>query len=143
MTVKQISVFLENKPGQLAKFTAVLNANGIDMRAISVADTPDFGIVRMIVDDTYKTACILKEEGYIFSVTPVLAVEIPDTPGGLAQVLQVLNDNQINLEYMYAFIAKKKELAYLIFRVADNDAAIDVLIKNNIKLVRQEKLYLL
>ena len=86
MTVKQISVFLENKPNQLAEFVKVLNENRIDMRAMSVADTKDFGILRVIVDDTYKTACVLKDAGYICSITPVLAVEIPDEPGGLTRL---------------------------------------------------------
>ena len=139
MTVKQISVFLENKPGQLAKFTEVLNKHQIDMRALSVADTRDFGILRLIVDDSYKTACVLKEENYIFSITPVLAVEIPDEPGGLYKVLDLLRENEINLEYTYAFITRKKEFAYMIFRVEDNDKAIEVLGKNNIRLVCQDE----
>lgn len=81
MTAKQISVFLENKPGQLVELAKTLNQNNIDMRALSLADTKDFGIVRLIVDDPYKTACVLKEAGYISSITPVLAIEIPDEPG--------------------------------------------------------------
>ncbi|MEA5002293.1 MAG: acetolactate synthase, partial [Christensenella sp.] len=102
MTVKQISVFLENNAGQLAELTKVLDQNGIDMRALSVAETRDFGILRLIVDDSYKTATVLKDAGYICSITPVLAVAIPDEPGGLHKVLTILGDNKINLEYTYA-----------------------------------------
>lgn len=141
MTVKQISVFLENKPGQLAEFTNVLNDNQIDMRAMSVADTRDFGIVRVIVDDAYKAACVLKEAGYVCSITPVLAVAIPDEPGSLHRILTVLGDNDVNLEYTYAFITRKKDLAYMIFRVEDHEKAIEVLTKNDIKLVCQDALY--
>ena len=135
MAVKQISAFVENKPGQLAKFTEVLNNHGIDMRALSLAETEDFGIVRIITDDSYKTACVLKDEGYIFSITPVLAVEIPDTPGGLYKVLSVLKEQGINVEYTYAFTARKQDVAYMIFRVTDNDAAAEILRKNGISLL--------
>ncbi|EJW90695.1 amino acid-binding ACT domain-containing protein, partial [gut metagenome] len=101
MTVKQISVFLENKPGKLADFTDVLFKNGIDMRALSLAEAEDFGIVRMIVDDIYHASTVLREEGYVFSITKVLAVAIPDEPGGLSRVIRVLGENQVNVEYMY------------------------------------------
>ena len=140
MTVKQISVFVENKPGQLAELTDVLNKNKIDMRALSIAETPDFGIVRLIVDDAYETACVLKKADYICSITPVLAVEIPDVPGGLSNVLQIMKKHKINLEYTYAFIARKKDFAYMVFRVDDNKAAIDILVKNKIKLLCPEDL---
>ncbi len=138
MAVKQISAFVENKPGQLAKFTEILNNHGIDMRALSLAETEDFGIVRVITDDSYKTACVLKEEGYIFSITQVLAVEIPDTPGGLFKVLDILKEKEINVDYMYAFTARKQDVAYMIFRVADNDAAADVLKKNGIQMLEPD-----
>lgn len=138
MAVKQISAFVENKPGQLAKFTDVLTKHGIDMRALSLAETEDFGIVRIITDDSYKTACVLKDEGYIFSITPVIAVEIPDTPGGLNKVLHLLNDQGINVDYTYAFTARKQDVAYMIFRVTDNDAAAEVLSDNGIRLLTLE-----
>ncbi len=140
MTVKQISVFLENKAGCLAAFTKVLRENNIDMRAMSIAETPDFGILRIIVDDTYKTACVLKEADYIFSITPVLAVEVSDEAGGLYQIVQLLGDNKINLEYTYAFITRKEGQAYMIFRVEDNEKAINVLEKNGVHIVSQEEL---
>ena len=138
MSVKQISAFVENKPGQLAKFTDVLTQHGIDMRALSLAETEDFGIVRIITDDSYKTACVLKDAGYIFSITPVIAVEIPDTPGGLNKVLHLLNDKCINIEYTYAFTARKQNTAYMIFRVTDNEAASEVLKSNGISMLDLE-----
>ena len=140
MTVKQISVFVENKPGQLAEFAALLRQNNIDMRALSIAETQDFGILRIIVNDSYKTACVLKDEGYVFSITPVLAVAVPDQAGSLYEILKVLGDSGINLEYTYAFITRKKDLAYMVLRVADNDKAVQVLTQNNIQLITQEEL---
>lgn len=141
MTVKQISVFVENKAGQLAEFTKILKQNGIDMRALSLAETPDFGIVRIIVDDSYKTACVLKEAGYVFSITPVLAVAIKDETGGLDQILNILAEHDINLDYTYAFITRNKNVAYMILRVNDNEKAKEVLVKNHIKPVCQDDLY--
>jgi len=140
MTAKQISVFLENKPGSLAKFTEVLDQNKIDMHALSVADTPDFGIVRMIVDDSALTATILKEAGYVLSITPVLAVEIPNVPGGLNKVLQILKTKAINVAYTYAFTSKKVGSAYMVFRVPDNDAATKVLAEEGVKVICQKEL---
>ncbi len=140
MTVKQISVFLENKPGKLAEFVSVLRQNKIDMRALSIAEAPDFGIVRVIVTDSYNTACILKEAGYVFSITPVLAVAIPDEPGSLSSILNLLAQNGINLEYSYAFTSRHKDLAYMIFRVADEEKAAEILTEQGIKLVCQDEL---
>ncbi len=138
MTVKQISVFLENKPGRLYELTKVLRENQIDMRALSIAETPDFGILRLIVDDSYKTACVLKDAGYICSITPVLAAEVADEAGGLEKILNILGENDINLEYTYAFITRKKGTAYMVFRVQDNDKAIEILSKNQVHLVCQD-----
>ena len=138
MTVKQISVFLENRPGALAEFTKILEMSSIDLRALSLAESEDFGIVRVIVDDPYKTIRILKEEGYICSVTKVIAVEIADQPGSLVKMLNVLGDNNVNLEYSYAFLAKKANSAFMILRVADNDKAIKVLTQNGIRPICHE-----
>ena len=140
MTVQQISVFLENKPGGLAEFTKVLSDNNIDMRAMCIAETPDFGILRIIVNDVYNTVCTMKEAGYICSVTKVLAVEIPDKPGSLLHTLTVLGENNINLEYSYAFTTRKKDVAYMILRVNDNEKAAEVLAENGIKMVDQDEL---
>ena len=140
MTVKQISVFLENRPGTMAELTEVLSRNQVDMRARSLAATSDFGIARIITDDVYNAMQMLKEAGYVCSITKVLAVEIPDRPGELAKVIRYLGDSGINVEYMYAFITRKKDLAYMIFRVEDNEKAIQVLTKKNVKLICQDAL---
>ena len=140
MTVKQISVFMENKPCRLAEMAALLGHQDIDMRALSIAEAEDFGIVRIIVDDAYNTAQVLKEAGYVFSITPVLAAAIPDEPGGLSRILDLLGENGINLEYTYAFIAREKGLAYMIMRVTDNEKAIEVLSKQGIRLVCQHEI---
>lgn len=141
MTIKQLSVFVENKPGRLAEFTRLLSKNGIDMRALSIAETPDFGILRVIVDDPYQTSCVLKDADYIFSITPVIAVAIPDEPGSLSKIVDLLGDGGINIEYTYAFITRNKSLAYMIFRVEDNEKAIDILSKNDIEVVCEDDLY--
>lgn len=138
MTVKQISVFVENKAGKLAELTEYLYQHNIDMRALSIAETQDFGIVRIIVDDPYKTSCILKESGYVVSITPVLAVEMSDEPGSLAKILKTLGDGDISLEYMYAFLTRKEATAYMILRVEDNEKAIEVLSKNGIHTISQD-----
>lgn len=141
MSLKQISVFLENKPGTLLTMTGVLADNHIDMRALSIAETKDFGIVRMIVDDVYDTTTVLKDAGFIHSLTPVLGVVIPDTPGGLDQVLRVLADAQVNVEYMYAFLGgKNTDHAYMIFRVADPEKAAAALAARGIHVVDQEEI---
>ena len=141
MNIKQISVFLENKPGALYAMTGVLAQNQVDLRALSVAETKDFGIVRMIVDDMYKATTVLKEAGYIHSITPVLGVAIDDVPGGLNRVLQVLTDAKVNVEYMYAFLGgKKANHAYMVFRVENNEAATAALAARGIKTVEQEEM---
>lgn len=140
MTVTQISVFVENKPGKLAELTEYLHENHIDIRALSIAEAQDFGIVRIIVDDSYKTSCILKEAGYVASLTPVLAVEMPDEPGSFFKVLKILGDGGVNLEYMYAFLTRKQASAYMVLRVADNRKAAEALGKNGIHTVCQEAL---
>ena len=138
MSIKQISVFVENKPGAMSAMTAVLADNNIDMRALSLAETADFGIVRIIVDNVYAATTVLKDAGYIHSVTDVLGVAIPNVPGGVNKVLNVLEDAGINIEYMYAFLGKKeKNHAYMIFRVQDDAAATKALIENNIRSLNQ------
>ncbi len=140
MTVKQISVFLENRPGKLADFTDVLYQHNIDMQALSLAEASEFGIVRIIVDDVYNASTVLRDAGYICQVTNVLAVEIVDEPGALSKVIRVLGDNEVNLEYMYALTSRKAGKAYMILRVADNARAADVLKANGIRPVSQDDL---
>ena len=141
MSVKQISVFLENKPGMLNTMTDVLAKNNIDMRALSLAETNDFGIVRIIVDDVYNATTVLKDAGFVHNVTPVLGVSIPDEPGGLNRVVAVLTDAQINVEYMYAFLGGKDvNHAYMIFRVQDLKAATAALAAKGVKCIDQEEI---
>ena len=140
MSMKQISVFVENKPGALYALTAVLAQGQIDMRALSLAETKDFGIVRLIVNDLYKATTLLKDAGYVHSLTPVVGVAIPDVPGGLNRVLQVLTDAKVNVEYMYAFLGGKDvDHAYMIFRVADDKAAETALASRGIRVLDQEQ----
>lgn len=141
MSIKQISVFVENRPGAMKTMTDVLARNGIDMRALSLAETSDFGIVRIIVDNVYQAATTLKDAGFIHSITPVLGVAIPDEPGGLTQVLDVLSQAQVNVEYMYAFLGgKTAEHAYMIFRVENEAAAAAALKAKGIPTVEQEEI---
>ena len=140
MSIKQISIFVENKPGALYGLTGVLAQNKVDLRALSLAETSEFGIVRLIVNDVYKATTVLKDAGYVHSVTPVLGVRIPDMPGGLYRVLQVLTDAKVNVEYMYAFLGGKDvDHAYMIFRVADDKAAETALASRGIQVLDQEQ----
>ena len=140
MTVKQISVFLENRPGKLAEFTDVLSANKINMRALSLAEREDFGIVKIIVDDVYNASTVLREADYVLSITKVLAVEIPDEPGALAKILHVFGESGVNVEYMYAFTTRKLGGAHMIFRVSDNQKAVETLSEHGFKLICQDEL---
>ena len=141
MIIKQLSVFIENKPSAMHSMTKILAEHGIDMRALSLAETTDFGIARIIVDDVYNAANILKDAGYIHSLTPVLAVAIPDSPGGLNKVLKILSDAEVNVEYMYAFLGgKNTNHAYMIFRVEDVSAASSTLASHGIKTVDQKEI---
>ena len=119
MSVKQISVFLENRPGALCEMTKVLADEGIDMRAFSLAETSEFGIARIIVKDIYKTTTVLRDAGYVHSLSEVIAVAVPDVPGGLYNVMKTVSDAGINLEYMYCFLGRKSGTAYMICKVAD------------------------
>ena len=139
MSVKQISVFLENKPGTLKKMTGFLATKKIDIRAISVAETKDFGIARLIVDDALSAVNTLKENDFIASLTPVLAIEIPDEAGGLDRLLSVFSELEVNIEYMYAFSSNRTmDHAYMIFRVADTKAAEAKLTGKGIKILSQD-----
>lgn len=119
MPLTQLSVFIENKPGSLAALANLLKDNGIDMRALSLADVQDYGILRIIVDDVYKTSTVFRNANYIFKITPVLCVPLKDSSGGLANVLDILGKNNVNIEYLYAFSGKQQDRAYVIFRFAD------------------------
>lgn len=141
MSIKQLSIFVENKPGAMGAMTKILAEHGVDMRALSLAETKDFGIVRLIVDNVYNATTILKDAGYVHSITPVLGVAIPDTPGGLNTVLEVLSDANVNVEYMYAFLAGKgTKDAYMIFRVENAAEATAALSAKGIKTLEQDEM---
>ena len=133
MTVQQLSVFVENKQGSLSKITELLAAEKIDLRALSIADTQDFGILRLIVDDTVRARDVLRDNGILVQITEVLRVKLPDRPGALSEVLGVLDKAGINVEYLYAFLSQATpDAAYVVLRVGDNDAAAKVLAKANL-----------
>ncbi len=127
MKVLQISIFVENKSGRLAEVTEILAQHEINIRALSLADTADFGILRLIVNDTEKAKKILKDNGFTLSQNEVVALEVPDRPGGLAKILRTLQGKGINVEYMYAFVQKCEGNAVLIFRFDEIEKAIDAL----------------
>lgn len=135
MAIKQLSVLVDNKKGALADITDLLAKADVDLRAMSIADTQDYGILRLIVSDINKAVEVLTATEVIATITEVIAVAIDDRPGGLARVLRVLADNHINMEYLYAFTAASRDHAYVVFRVEDNAAAEKVLTDNGIPLL--------
>jgi hypothetical protein len=141
MKVEQISIFLENKAGRLAEVTRCIAESGVNIRALSLADTSDFGILRLIVTDIEKAKLALKDNGFTVGRTTVVAVEVPDEPGGLAGILDLLSKNSINVEYMYAFVQQTGKNAILIFRFDRTDQAIEVLLQHKIPIVPGEKIY--
>ena len=140
MSIHQISVFLENRTGQLAELTQLLAAEHVDIRAISIAETADYGLARMIVDDVQKASSILLQHGTILSMTPVWAVAVPDRPAGLAELLAVLAQNHVDVEYMYSLFAHKNDTAYMVLRLSDENAFLKAIAGTDIKLVNNEDL---
>ena len=138
MAIKQLSIFVENREGTLVQITDAIAKAQVDIRAMSVADTNDFGIFRLIVTDYDKAKAALEEANCFVSITEVVGVAVEDEPGALSKVVKVLADNNINIEYMYAFITVSKQYAYVVLRVADNEAAEKILIDNGVKLVSEE-----
>ncbi|MBF0327903.1 MAG: acetolactate synthase [Nitrospirae bacterium] len=141
MKLKQISVFLENKKGHLLEVLNVLSKAKINIRALSIADTSDFGILRLILPDPDKAAKILSQNKITVKETEVIAVGVSDKPGGLAEALQALNSANLNLEYMYAFVAKSKEKAVVVFRTENINAGIKALKKAGIPMLKAEEIY--
>jgi hypothetical protein len=141
MMLKQISVFLENKKGTLAAATKVLADNGIDLIALSIADTTDFGIMRCIVNKPDLAMKLLAENGFVASTTEVLAVQVPDRPGGLAEVLALLTREDINVEYLYSFVRTPSEHALILFRVDDNERCMKAMNDNGIVFLPGEAIY--
>lgn len=141
MTLKQLSVFVENKPGKLQDLTGLLAKNNINMRALSLAETSEFGIARIIVDDLNVASDLLKEDGFIHIITDVLGVAVPDEAGGLDHVLRILLENDISVEYMYSFLGgNKSSHAYMIFSVQDTKAATAALEAKGITCITQKDL---
>lgn len=141
MKVKQISLFLENKSGRLSEVARVLGKHEINIRALSIADTTDFGILRLIVNDPDKASTVLKEAGFTVSETEIIAVEVPDKPGGLAGVLKILEEMKINIEYMYAFVGKSLGNAVVVFRVEEIDRAVELLKESEVRLLSGAEVY--
>lgn len=141
MKVKQISIFIENKSGRLAEVARVLDQKSVNIRALSLADTSDFGILRLLVDNTDVALETLKASGFTVNKTDVVAVEVPDQPGGLCEILQVLDSAKINVEYMYAFVERNAGNAVIIFRFDEVDSAIDTLQKKGVNILSGEQLY--
>lgn len=141
MNVEQISVFIENKSGRLADVTTVLSKAGVNIRALSLAETSDFGILRLIVNDTETAFRELRSAGFTVTKTEVIAIEVPDRPGGLAGILNVLKDAGINVEYMYAFVQKSGENALVVFRFDEPARAVAVLTGSGIRILDGEELY--
>ena len=140
MNIHQISVFLENRTGQLAEITKLLSDAGVDIRALSIAETADYGLARMIVDNSHKASQILLQHGDILSMTPVWAVEVPDQPGGLAQVLSVLAEAHVDVEYMYSLFTHREGNAYMVMRVSDDPKFLSTLGDRKIRLVGADEL---
>ena len=135
MNIQQISVFLENRTGQLAEITQLLAKNGIDIRALSIAETSNYGLARMIVDDSRKASDVLLQHGDMLSMTPVWAVEVPDQPGGLAELLTLLADNHIDVEYMYSLFTHREGKAYMVLRIDNEPMFLSVLGEKRVRIV--------
>ena len=140
MHIHQISVFLENRTGQLAEITGLLAKEGIDIRAISIAEPADYGLARLIVDDSHKASSILLQHGDILSMTPVWAVEVPDSPGGLAELLNILAQEQIDVEYMYSLFTHREGRAYMVLRVSNEPRLLGALGDRKIRIMSKEEL---
>lgn len=141
MRVQQLSVFLENKPGRLAAVTKALGEACINMRALCLADTSDFGVLRLIVTNPAAAVAALKAAGFVTRLTDVIAVEVPDRPGGLSHIMEVLGDAGVAIEYCYAFCEKLRDNAMVIFRVEDIDKAVETLAANGVQVVPSADVY--
>ena len=138
MAIKQLTIFVENKQGALVSITETLSKHNINLRAMSIAETKDFGILRLIANDEEAAEKILSEEGYLIKITDVIGVKIVDEPGKLSEALKVLDDNGINMEYLYAFMTRSEKHAYVVIRVEDNDEAERALENAGFKLISEE-----
>jgi len=141
MLIKQISIFIPNKKGSLSQLTDILIAHRIDIRAIAVFDTTEFGILRIVVDDPDRAVEILNKEGIVAKVSKVIAVEPEDKPGSLNQIFSILRDSDINIEYIYSFIMRKKEMPYIVLKVDQQEKAVEELTANGINVINKEEIY--
>lgn len=140
-TIKQISVFVENQPGKLAELTRLIADAGIDLRTLSLADTRDFGILRIIVNKPDETEKLLTENNWTYKTAPVIGVKVPDRPGGVAEVLEAINDAKVNVEYMYAFVNRIPGRADTVFRVDDIETTLKALTARGIEILSPEEAY--
>ena len=140
MKIHQISVFLENRTGQLAEITRLLAQEGVDIRALSIAETADYGLARMIVSDAQAASAILLSHGDILSMTPVWAVEVPDRPGGLAQLLAQLDSPQVDVEYMYSLFTHREGNAYMVLRISDEETFRKALMDAGVRIMSADEL---
>jgi hypothetical protein len=141
MLIKQISIFIPNKKGSLSQLTDILIAHNIDIRAIAVFDTAEFGILRIVVDDPDRAVEILNEEGVVAKVSKVIAVEPEDKPGSLNEIFAILKDADINIDYIYSFIMRKKEMPYIVLKVDEQEKAVEVLTAAGINVINKEEIY--
>ena len=141
MTIEQLSIFIENRPGKLVEALEAIAGAGIDLRALSLADTADFGILRVIVDKPGEALKALQDAGYLVKSNEVIPVSVGDKPGGLAAVLRVLANSGVDVEYAYAFVAHSSDRAYVILRVENNDAAVKVLKDNGLTMLSEDEMY--
>jgi hypothetical protein len=140
MQVEQISVFLENKMGRMSEVTAILAEAMVNIRALALADTSDFGVLRLIVSDNEKAISVLKENGYTVGRTEVVAVSVEDRPGGLNKILEILRGAELNVEYMYAYVRQTGQDAVMIFRFDNAVSAIEILKRNNVSIIERDQL---
>ena len=141
MKLKQISIFLENKKGRLWKALSILKETGMNIRALSIADTSEFGILRLIVPEPEKAKSALEESNFVVKINDVIAVGVPDEPGGMDRILEILNKEDINVEYLYAFVEKKGEKAVVVLRTEDIDAGIESLKNGGAMVLSEEEVY--
>jgi hypothetical protein len=141
MLIKQISIFIPNKKGSLSQLTDILIAHNIDIRAIAVFDTAEFGILRIVVDDPDRAIEILNQEGVVAKVSKVIAVEPEDKPGSLNEIFTILRDADINIDYVYSFIMRKKELPYIVLKVDEQEKAVEVLTAAGVNVINKEEVY--
>ena len=140
MKLTQISIFLENRKGRLYEVCSVLGENKVNIRALTVAESEEFGILRIVVDDPEKAARVLKKNGFVASLTDIVAVEVDDKPGGLSKILKIFSQSNINVEYMYGFVEKRSDRALLVFRFDEPDKAIELLKKKKISVVGKKEI---